>query len=107
MKVTAIEGDPPQRATVQVWDSMEQLQAWRADPEFQAIRKIGGQYATFRAFAIEGMVQKGRQLGRKLGFPTANVALGEYVAPKFGVGVPERVAHSPTKIFGPVRGASS
>jgi riboflavin kinase/FMN adenylyltransferase len=36
-------------------------------------------------FAIEGVVRKGRQLGRKLGFPTANVALGDYVAPKFGV----------------------
>ncbi|HEY1928359.1 MAG TPA: riboflavin biosynthesis protein RibF [Caulobacteraceae bacterium] len=38
-----------------------------------------------RPFAIEGIVQKGRQLGRKLGFPTANVPLGDYVAPRFGV----------------------
>ena len=38
-----------------------------------------------RPFAIEGVVQKGRQLGRTLGFPTANVNLGDYVAPKFGV----------------------
>src|SRR5262249_49350220 len=30
-----------------------------------------------RPFAIEGLVQKGRQLGRKLGFPTANVPLGD------------------------------
>lgn len=38
-----------------------------------------------RPFAIEGVVQKGRQLGRKLGYPTANVMLGDYVAPRFGV----------------------
>ncbi|HEY5071611.1 MAG TPA: bifunctional riboflavin kinase/FAD synthetase [Caulobacteraceae bacterium] len=38
-----------------------------------------------RPFAIEGVVQKGRQLGRRLGFPTANVLLGDYVAPRFGV----------------------
>jgi riboflavin kinase/FMN adenylyltransferase len=38
-----------------------------------------------RPFAIEGVVQKGRQLGRRLGFPTANVPLVDYVAPKFGV----------------------
>jgi riboflavin kinase/FMN adenylyltransferase len=38
-----------------------------------------------RPFAIEGAVQRGRQLGRKLGYPTANVALDNYVIPKFGV----------------------
>ena len=38
-----------------------------------------------RPFAIEGVVQKGRQLGRQLGIPTANVALGDYVTPRFGV----------------------
>jgi riboflavin kinase/FMN adenylyltransferase len=38
-----------------------------------------------RPFAIEGVVQKGRQLGRKLGIPTANVPLGEYVVPRLGV----------------------
>ena len=38
-----------------------------------------------RPFAIEGPVQRGRQLGRKLGFPTANVDLADYVSPKFGV----------------------
>jgi riboflavin kinase / FMN adenylyltransferase len=38
-----------------------------------------------RPFAIEGVVQKGRQIGRTLGFPTANVALADYVAPRFGV----------------------
>ena len=38
-----------------------------------------------RPFAIQGMVEHGRQLGRKLGFPTANVGLSDYVVPAFGV----------------------
>ena len=38
-----------------------------------------------RPFAIEGMVVEGQKLGRTLGFPTANVALGDYVVPRFGV----------------------
>ncbi|HEY9217921.1 MAG TPA: bifunctional riboflavin kinase/FAD synthetase [Phenylobacterium sp.] len=38
-----------------------------------------------RPFAIEGVVQRGRQLGRELGYPTANVPLGDYVVPRFGV----------------------
>ena len=38
-----------------------------------------------RPFAIEGVVSQGDQRGRLLGFPTANIALGEYLRPKFGV----------------------
>ena len=38
-----------------------------------------------RPFAIEGMVERGRQLGRTLGYPTANVDLRDYVLPRFGV----------------------
>ena len=38
-----------------------------------------------RPFAIEGLVVKGQQLGRKLGIPTANVSLGEYVTPQLAV----------------------
>jgi riboflavin kinase/FMN adenylyltransferase len=38
-----------------------------------------------RPFAIEGAVERGSQLGRKLGFPTANIGLGDYVRPKLGI----------------------
>jgi riboflavin kinase/FMN adenylyltransferase len=34
---------------------------------------------------ITGVVQLGRQLGRQLGFPTANIALGEGHHPAYGV----------------------
>lgn len=38
-----------------------------------------------RPWAIEGVVGPGAQRGRTIGFPTANVPLGDYLRPKFGV----------------------
>jgi riboflavin kinase/FMN adenylyltransferase len=38
-----------------------------------------------RPFAIEGMVEHGDKRGREIGFPTANIALGNYLRPRFGV----------------------
>ncbi len=38
-----------------------------------------------RPWAIEGEVLKGFARGRDFGFPTANIALGEYVRPRLGV----------------------
>ena len=38
-----------------------------------------------RPFAIEGVVQHGDKRGRTIGFPTANIPLGDYVRPAFGV----------------------
>ena len=38
-----------------------------------------------RDFAIEGVVQKGDQRGRELGYPTANMVLGDYQRPRYGI----------------------
>lgn len=38
-----------------------------------------------RAYLLEGMIQKGRQLGRKLGFPTANIEVFRQMLPQTGV----------------------
>lgn len=38
-----------------------------------------------RWWTLEGRVQKGDQRGRRLGFPTANLALGEHVPPAYGI----------------------
>jgi uncharacterized protein (DUF1330 family) len=55
-KVTSLEGTPPKsRVTIQVWDSLEQAQAWRNSADYKAARMIGDKYATYRAFAVEGM----------------------------------------------------
>ncbi|MBB3066036.1 bifunctional riboflavin kinase/FAD synthetase [Limibacillus halophilus] len=54
----------------------QELQAGR--PDFAA-RLLG------RPFEIEGRVEKGKQLGRTLGFPTANVRLDDYLEPAHGI----------------------
>jgi uncharacterized protein (DUF1330 family) len=56
-KVTAFDGDPPKRVVVQVWDSMDKIQAWRANPEYIELRKVGEKYAKFRSFAVDGVPQ--------------------------------------------------
>jgi uncharacterized protein (DUF1330 family) len=53
--VTAFDGDAPKRVVVQVWDSMEKIRAWRANPEYVELRKVGEKYAKFRSFAVDGL----------------------------------------------------
>ena len=38
-----------------------------------------------RNWAIQGVVKKGRQVGKKIGFPTCNIDIGDYVLAKPGV----------------------
>ena len=38
-----------------------------------------------RNWSIEGIVQKGRMMGKKIGFPTCNIELQKYVIAKLGV----------------------
>jgi riboflavin kinase/FMN adenylyltransferase len=38
-----------------------------------------------RDFAVEGVVQQGDRRGRELGYPTANMVLGDYQRPRYGI----------------------
>lgn len=38
-----------------------------------------------RPFTVEGIVQHGDKNGRTLGFPTANVDMGQYLRPRYGI----------------------
>ncbi len=38
-----------------------------------------------RDFAIDGVVQRGDKRGRELGYPTANMVLGDYQRPRYGI----------------------
>lgn len=53
-----------------------------------ALREAQPQAATAmlgRPFTIRGVVEHGAKLGRTLGFPTANLVLGDYQRPAYGV----------------------
>ena len=52
--LTPIEGDPPKRAIIMVWNNMEQIRAWWSNPGYIALRKTVDKYSTFRSFTIEG-----------------------------------------------------
>ena len=52
--IHAIEGTPPKRMTIQVWESVEALKKWYESPEYQEALKIGHKYASFRRYAVEG-----------------------------------------------------
>ena len=57
-KVVSYGGDPPGRVIIAAFDTMEQTQAWRADPQTKALeeeRKAIG--TTLRHDAVEGLAQ--------------------------------------------------
>ena len=52
--VTNLEGTPPKRITIQIWESTDAMMKWYNSDDYQAALKIGKQYATFRRYAVEG-----------------------------------------------------
>jgi len=56
-KTFSITGQPPaNRVVILQFDNMDKVKAWR-DVARDAQDKIGGKYATFRTFAVEGVAQ--------------------------------------------------
>jgi len=56
-KVVAIDGEAPKRVVIYMYDSIEAVHAWRDDPDYEPVRKVGEKYATYRTFAVEGTPQ--------------------------------------------------
>ncbi len=56
-KVVAIDGEAPKRVVIYLYDSLDAVRAWRNDPEYERVRKVGEKYATYRTFAVEGLPQ--------------------------------------------------
>jgi len=57
-KTIAIEGAPPNsRVAIQIWDSIESIQAFRSSAAYKDARKVADKYATYRTFTVEGLPQ--------------------------------------------------
>ena len=54
-KVAAIDGEPPKRLTLQVYDSFEQAAASRTTPGWVAIKDLQKKATKTRSFAVEGL----------------------------------------------------
>lgn len=74
--VTAI--DPVVESGEVVSSSRIRKALWAGNPH-EAARLLT------RPFAIRGLVVHGAKLGRTIGFPTANLELGTYIRPKYGI----------------------
>ena len=55
-QVVAIDGEAPKRVVIYMYPSMEALHAWRNDPEYVQVRRVGEKYAKYHTFAVEGAV---------------------------------------------------
>ncbi len=53
-QVIAVDGEAPKRVIIYMYPSMEALLAWRNDPAYVEVRRIGEKYATYHTFAVGG-----------------------------------------------------
>jgi riboflavin kinase/FMN adenylyltransferase len=63
----------------EIYSSTRIREALRAGWVSEAAELLG------HSWEIEGMVEQGDKRGRTIGFPTANIGLGEHLRPRFGV----------------------
>jgi len=43
------------RVVVQVWDSMDQIKAWRSSAKFKELQPLREKFGKARAFTVEGL----------------------------------------------------
>ncbi|WP_425230577.1 bifunctional riboflavin kinase/FAD synthetase [Sphingomonas sp.] len=63
----------------------EPVSSSRIRAMLQAGDPLGAARLLTRPFAIEGVVQHGDKVGRTIGYPTANLELGPYLRPAYGI----------------------
>lgn len=72
-------------AVAPVSDSVDVISSSRIREALQAGDCAMATRLLTRPFAVEGIVQHGDKNGRQLGYPTANVDMGNYLRPRYGI----------------------
>ncbi len=55
---TQIDGAFPKgRVVILRWESLDALNSWRHSPEYEAIRKVGENFANYNIVAVEGVAR--------------------------------------------------
>jgi uncharacterized protein (DUF1330 family) len=55
--VISVDGEPPKRVVIYRYPNADAVHAWRTDPAYEQVRKVGEQYAKYHTFAVVGVVQ--------------------------------------------------
>jgi uncharacterized protein (DUF1330 family) len=53
--VIRVDGEPPKRVVIYRYPSAEAVRAWRNDPAYEDVRKVGEKYAKYKTFVVEGI----------------------------------------------------
>ena len=56
-KVAGLYGEPPKLIAIMAFESLEKAQATFDSATYKEAKKAGDKYATFRIYAVEGLVQ--------------------------------------------------
>ncbi|HEX2763627.1 MAG TPA: bifunctional riboflavin kinase/FAD synthetase [Allosphingosinicella sp.] len=72
-------------AVAPVCDAAGPISSSRAREALQAGDCAEAARLLTRPFAVEGVVEHGDKRGRTIGYPTANLSLGPYLRPRFGI----------------------
>ena len=85
LKALGAEHGVGAEAVAQVLLDGERISSGRIREELIAGNTGAATRMLSRDFAIAGLVQRGDARGRELGYPTANLELGDYQRPKYGI----------------------
>ena len=85
LALLAAQADMAARAVGPVAEHGEVVSSSRIRDALKAGDCQGAAALLTRPFAIRGTVQHGAKLGRSIGYPTANLELGNYLRPRYGI----------------------